>query len=523
VKIIQTYWEKDTDADLSSEKENRFNGGWLSRKYLCMGLALSCLKFRQHYDHVEFYTNSRGYQLLINELNLPYTKVHLTHDNINNISPLLWAVPKLYTYSLQDEPFIHADCDVFIWEKFPEALERAPLIAQHEEKNLKFYKEPLLYLNKAISDLRPELCYNPSANGELLSVNAGIFGGNDIEFIKTYSLSALAFIKKYMNDILGFGAPATLNAVLEQYLFYQMAFARSKPVDFMFDHVSENFREVMRLEHVPHCSSFVHLFGSAKRDILSCSIVGNFLKREFSEYHALISSKFSAGLSPLAENHFQYVASFPLTRKIINALLVVRQDRYWDEDFVVSRIRKINSLPVSENIKKILTSVFEFEVQKNVFRSDKNDTYNEEYDYQCFSEAKDFLAKENSQGVLNTSYELGGPYRVLEFDYDVSFLSSSDVLLQNLLRNPDSIILQKHYVLLTRKRDGILVTDLKNEQHHLKMFLKGKLNGNEIASYFAQISPDGDNIEEKSRRRALDFISMGLTFYGTLRICPIPN
>jgi hypothetical protein len=46
-----------------------------------MSWALSCLSLREHYDEVELYTDSAGYHILIEVLQLPYTKTHVIFDD----------------------------------------------------------------------------------------------------------------------------------------------------------------------------------------------------------------------------------------------------------------------------------------------------------------------------------------------------------------------------------------------------------------------------------------------------------
>lgn len=71
--------------------------------------------------------------LLTDTLQLPYSKVYLTHDQLKLIHTDLWALPKIYTYSLQKEPFLHIDGDVFLFHPFDSNLMESELIAQNVE------------------------------------------------------------------------------------------------------------------------------------------------------------------------------------------------------------------------------------------------------------------------------------------------------------------------------------------------------------------------------------------------------
>ena len=143
MKIIHSYWSKPSHSKNGILAENRYNGGWLALKYHYMSWALSCLKFKEFYEDVELYTDQEGKELLIDLLNLPSSKVHISLDELNYLPEQMWALPKIFTYSLQTEPFIHADGDVYIWRKFDNHFEQSPLIAQHLENSFAYYKEAL--------------------------------------------------------------------------------------------------------------------------------------------------------------------------------------------------------------------------------------------------------------------------------------------------------------------------------------------------------------------------------------------
>ena len=128
MKIIQSFWSgKNNDI--------RDNRGWLSYEYHWLGWILSCNQIRKFYDEVELYTDSFGYEVLIEKLQLPYTKVHVVLDEMNEYPKDLWAIAKIKAYQLQDKPFLHVDGDVFIWEKFDEELLKQDIIVQCTSSN----------------------------------------------------------------------------------------------------------------------------------------------------------------------------------------------------------------------------------------------------------------------------------------------------------------------------------------------------------------------------------------------------
>ena len=109
MKFIQTF-------HIDSEKNPfRYPFGWVAPEYHLMGWALSCLQLQKVYGKVSLFANSPAVYLLVDTLQLPYTDVQVTHDKLTLIHTDLWALPKIYTYSLQERPFLHVDGDVFIF------------------------------------------------------------------------------------------------------------------------------------------------------------------------------------------------------------------------------------------------------------------------------------------------------------------------------------------------------------------------------------------------------------------------
>src|SRR6266511_4158572 len=108
--------------------------GWHSSIYHLMSWALSCLQLKSIYKDVYLHCNNNAAKLLIQDLELPYSDFYETHENFALPNINLWALPKIYTYSLQNEPFLHIDGDVFLFKKLPESLLNSELIAQNKEE-----------------------------------------------------------------------------------------------------------------------------------------------------------------------------------------------------------------------------------------------------------------------------------------------------------------------------------------------------------------------------------------------------
>jgi hypothetical protein len=262
-RIVQTLWTKPVFE--SNDTMHRFNGGWPSKKYNYMSWALSCLQFRKFYNNVELVTDLRGKHLLIDILGLPYTKVQVELDNLNNYPSSLWALPKIYAYSIQDEPFIHADGDVLIWEKFSDHFENAQLCSQQ----MVIDHKPQYTIMEEI-----ESCFNYIPNCIvrdrketliLKTSNAGLFGGTNLYFFKEYAKMSFEFINKNFSKLTKIKS-ATLGIIYEEYLFYCMAKEANIEITYLLNPIDNDFigNTLVDFETVPTKTKFIHPVGSYK-------------------------------------------------------------------------------------------------------------------------------------------------------------------------------------------------------------------------------------------------------------------
>ena len=216
MKIIQTFWTAGQDP-------LKHSFGWTHPEYNLMSWALSCLSLREHYDEVELYTDSAGYHILIEVLQLPYTKTHVIFDDFQCL-PHHWALSKIKTYSLQTEPFLHIDGDIYLPRPLPERLLTAPLVAQNREIGTSYYRRMmdafLKHQNISISESLRQRWEELSIS----SYNMGVFGGKDLDFIRRYCIEVEDFIgQNHLNDANDCRSCANANVIFEQMLFAALA------------------------------------------------------------------------------------------------------------------------------------------------------------------------------------------------------------------------------------------------------------------------------------------------------------
>ncbi len=263
MKIVQTFWS-------GGRNPLEHSYGWPHAEYNLMSWTLSCLSLRQHYDRVELYTDRRGYEVLIERLHLPYTRVHVIYDD-DLCLPQHWAYAKIKTYSLQTEPFLHIDGDMYFPKPLPQELLDAPLVAQNREIGTAYYQG---MMNRVLAHSEfqlPQFIRETLDNGTMASYNMGVFGGNDLDFIHRYCQEVFTFFEaNRMNDASVEYSNEECNVFFEQIFLAAMVDREKREVKGLVrnpicdDGYSVSvFCDIQNFEY----KKFFHILGGHKRNI----------------------------------------------------------------------------------------------------------------------------------------------------------------------------------------------------------------------------------------------------------------
>jgi hypothetical protein len=181
-------------------KDTRHNGefcGYRSSDDLLDSLLLSSTVSSKHFVKCELYCNSGVVELLKEDgRQFPFTDIIVCFDYLDDWLQLHnWAYPKLVTYSMQKEPFIHLDSDAILGDGLPRGLLDKKLIFQQKEVIAagkytyyhKLYDEAkLLNLLPAITRFRPDF-----------AMNMGLFGcmqSTALPLVKQYCDAAFEYV-----------------------------------------------------------------------------------------------------------------------------------------------------------------------------------------------------------------------------------------------------------------------------------------------------------------------------------------
>jgi hypothetical protein len=212
----------------------------------------------------------------VDELGLAFGSVSTALDELDDADPAFWMLGKLVAYSVQDEPFVHLDTDVFLWRPLPPALVGAAVFAQHRDDYAVTDGCGPRVIEDAFSarglDLPAEWRWfrslSPSRYHE---ANCGILGGTDHAFLRYYARLALGLARDPAHAGAWASVPSVvaLNPTVEQFVLSACAdYHRFDPRSgHRGGHIRYLFPSAARAWD-PDCArraGFTHLVGQAKQ------------------------------------------------------------------------------------------------------------------------------------------------------------------------------------------------------------------------------------------------------------------
>ncbi|TCJ19601.1 hypothetical protein EPD60_00310 [Flaviaesturariibacter flavus] len=265
--------------------------GWARPEYHLISWAFSALQLRSLYGEVELYGNSAAISLLVEDLELPYAQVHDTHDSFGLPHPNLWALPKIWTYSLQNEPFLHVDGDVFLFEKFSNTLHGAGLVAQNPEVATEYYTSTQKMLTSHFSYFPPSVKDDFAKDVPIMAVNAGILGGTNTAFLNAYAASAMEYVDRNIPSLSRINVDR-FNVFFEQHLYYCMARESGLDITYLFPEpfYDRGYMYLGNFHEAPVKRTYLHLLGHFKKDEVTCRQMASKFRSLYPEYYYKIMS-----------------------------------------------------------------------------------------------------------------------------------------------------------------------------------------------------------------------------------------
>jgi hypothetical protein len=163
-------------------------GGPLMIAPMLKVMGLSSWTIRQHFDSFTLVTDDAGAEMA-KQCKLPYTKIVSVGENFDS-DPCFWTHSKFTAYA-NNQPFIHFDNDLFLWDPLPTRILEAPVAACNSDTYMwGVYAEHIRSLEESlgVGGLHRKHFTNR------MPINMAIFGGNDITAINSFSKLVLDFV-----------------------------------------------------------------------------------------------------------------------------------------------------------------------------------------------------------------------------------------------------------------------------------------------------------------------------------------
>jgi hypothetical protein len=156
-------------------------------KQLVYNMLLSTLLANVFFDGIKLYTTKKVKEI-VEHIGIPYKEI--ITEPFDDYNYKTFSIPKLITFSIQDEPFIHLDLDTFIYNIDQNKLDDIDVFYSYPDMPVgngtyseveKLHKTYLTNLYKIGDKLSPEL----KKNITLFDIpNFCVFGGTDYKLIK---------------------------------------------------------------------------------------------------------------------------------------------------------------------------------------------------------------------------------------------------------------------------------------------------------------------------------------------------
>jgi hypothetical protein len=530
MKIVQSYWSLPSRREEEKDGHGRFKGGWLSEKYHYMSIALSCLRLKQYYSDVQLVTDDYGKHILIDVLKLPYTSVELTLNQLENYPHGLWALPKICAYQQQEEAFLHVDNDVYIWEPFAPSFINAPLAVQNLETNAPVYRDGLQYLLKEFTAIPAYFDPTDSEGSEyddlgsrVVAINAGVFGGTDTAFIRSYCEEVLSFIHQNMDVIVAGGKGGMLNVIFEQYIFYKLAAQQGREIASLIEQVGPGFyRELWDIDKVPFMRKYIHLLSTAKRSPSNCEQVEFRLRHEFPEYYQRLVD-YLATLDGYEDEPFEQlikpylVPSIELVEKYIRPAVspaFERTSRFLQQLFpeaelgcrvqLESHITQAQARLTTDQ-QALLSSLFQLESLGNDLLAGH---FDQERKFRNVCRAYEVMGSHGIDGLLEQPLLASNHIRVLTSHFTLQQLNQASPV-----GVPAAPLANRLFLLVERLPDGLMEQELDAWPKMLYYFQDEPLTGRELMEGLcANTSVLAASSREEFHEGVVEFLTLNLVF-----------
>ena len=269
MKIVQSFWSKPFQNSVDEDFYIRSRGGFPLKRYYIYAHALSILQLNKMIGEVHLITDEYGKELLIDMFQLPYSSYSTELDQFDETPTHLWAVSKVYVYSIMREPTIHIDNDLIVGKKFEYKLLDNEIIVEFGYKDKpNRYGQQIQNILKSNAKFPEELLsYLRQKNFVYSDYNLGIVGGRDYSFFSEFGKKSLYWFFENRNiNLEDKPALAFMNCLLEPCYFFQQLVSSDREVTLCLDSIFDQDVDYQKVDMASNTMNFkfVHFHNAYK-------------------------------------------------------------------------------------------------------------------------------------------------------------------------------------------------------------------------------------------------------------------
>lgn len=260
MRAVWSYW--------SVPYRDRRGFSFVEERTHALSWILSLELARRHFGSVALHTDDDGARFLIEGLGLRFDHVSLSLNQLSHEDPDWWMLGKLQAYADQQEPFVHLDSDVYLFQPLPEKLLSAPLLAQNPETvaaRCPWYDVETCEIalrSRGDGFIPPEWTWYRTFVVDQTAACCGIFGGHRLEFVHRYAQAVLQMLRSPGNRHAFDHIPhkRDFNPFFEQYLLSAFAHYHKQDITYLFGSLGFGIESAASV-------GFTHLMADAKRNV----------------------------------------------------------------------------------------------------------------------------------------------------------------------------------------------------------------------------------------------------------------
>lgn len=279
MKYIHSLWSRDLDN--IDYLLNNFNN------YL-----LSALLVKKHGHKIELYCDKKSYDIYSL---IPYDKINIINYNNDGISNNYWVWGKIKPQLLLNEPYIHIDGDVFLFNDVinNNDFNNSDLVVQSIENNKtvgngfnRFYiesKNPFINYDKYGVDWD---------RYDKWAYNCGVIGFNNIEFKNKYCEKVRDLLKTLSNDsnFIFNDSYSSVHILSEQTLLYYLVKENRKKPLVIIPYDDNKTTDYIWESEIPKNIGYCHMWSGTKYSINIRKKIRNKIINLFPEYKHIIKT-----------------------------------------------------------------------------------------------------------------------------------------------------------------------------------------------------------------------------------------